>query len=67
MSGHLDQVHPEIMQEMRNHAKTAGGRMKSKDELDAVDGATDEEVLAAFDRDYPGGAAGYVRDIGATP
>lgn len=67
MSSHIDQVHPEIMQEMRNHAKSAGGRMKSKDELDAVDAATDAEILAAFDRDYTGGAAGFVEDIGANP
>lgn len=55
------------MQEMRNHAKSVGGRMKSKEELDAVDAATDAEILAAFDRDYTGGAAGFVEDIGANP
>jgi hypothetical protein len=67
MSGHIDQVHPQIMESMREHAKTAGDSMKTKEELDAIDRATDAEILAAFDRDYTGGAAGYIEDIGARP
>lgn len=54
-----DQVHPEIMVAMRNSVAKGSGR-------DAEQAATDEEILDAVDRNYPGGVEGYKQDLGAT-
>lgn len=65
MSGHVDQVHPEIMVMMRNSMKESidGNPTGSA----CIDDLTDEEVLEFVNTGYPGGVEGYKADIGAKP
>jgi hypothetical protein len=59
MSDHVNQVDPDTAQAMREHIRQ---QFHDAQDGDWVDELTDEEVLAAMDDTYSGGAAGYVSE-----
>lgn len=61
MSGHVDEVDQETIQQMRGWVKECEWE-QSLDDPDFVDGLTDAEVLAGVDNHYGGGAAQFVAD-----
>ena len=65
MSDHVDQVHPEIMETMRNAMKRSIDDNPTGSAC--IDDLTDAEVLEFVDTGYPGGVQGFKDDIGATP
>lgn len=54
MSGHIDQVSPEVLDDMRVYINACSDQ-------DGY-GMTDEEVLATMDTQYRGGAAQFNRE-----
>jgi hypothetical protein len=67
MSDHVDMVHPEIMTTMRADLDAAMRNAMGEQYDRQVEGMSDEQVLNYMDTGgYPGGAAGYVEDIGAS-
>lgn len=58
MSGTMDQATPEELDEMRLSGECRG--WGTRDEAAAM---SDEAVVAAVDRNWPGGAAQYRRDL----
>jgi hypothetical protein len=63
MSDHVDQVHADMAEAMREHVRdTADMWREYEEDEDFVDRLTDEQILAGIDQNYPGGAAQFMED-----